>query len=147
MEIRKNKRLSLNSSEYKQFIMQYICYLPTLQDPNEKLPRHAFGKGILPCQCIWNETRRTYQKGTYRPPLSMQNHLFLISLFRKKKSSFYQKHIVANNKKKVVTKPYSFPPQYLAPGYPSLYLLVMTDPTACITDTDVKFSDGMSSRP
>lgn len=36
---------------------------------------------------------------------------------------------------------------HLAPGYPSEYLLVMTDPTASITEEDTKFSDGISSRP
>lgn len=36
---------------------------------------------------------------------------------------------------------------YLAPGYPSLYLFVITEPTASMTDDDTKFSEGMSSRP
>jgi len=34
-----------------------------------------------------------------------------------------------------------------SPGYPSEYLLVITDPTASMTEEETKFSDGMSSRP
>ena len=40
-----------------------------------------------------------------------------------------------------------FLPSYRAPGYPSEYLLVMTEPTASMTEADTKFSEGISSRP